>query len=230
MKRSQAIVWGGCLLAALFVFTGCARTQQERSVEPSGFLGDYSQLKTGGGERALLYYIDPAADFAGYDKIIIDDVAVWTKADVDEEQKKEFALLATYMKTAMERELQKDYTIVDEPGPGTIRLRTAVTSAQGANVALDVVTTYIPVGRVLSEGKNLALGTQSFVGSAAVEMELLDSMTNERLAAAVDARAGGKTFKSLDTWGDAKEAIDWWAERIRMRLAEVRAGEVPDAQ
>jgi len=224
-------IWGCAWLTAGLLISGCARTEQAKSVEKSGFLGDYSQLKQGKGERALLYYVNPAAEIKKYDKIMIDDVAVWMDQPVGEDEKKEYAVLAQYMKTAMERELGKDYNIVSDPGPDTIRLRTALTSAEGSNVPLDIVTTYIPIGRVISEGKNLATGTQSFVGGASIEVELLDSLTGERLAAAVDSRAGGKTYEgSTDTWGDVKGAIDYWAERVRVRLAEVRTGQVPDAQ
>jgi hypothetical protein len=34
-----------------FFLTGCATSEQARSVEKSGFLGDYSQLKKGGGKH-----------------------------------------------------------------------------------------------------------------------------------------------------------------------------------
>ena len=37
----------GAILLLMFVVTGCAATQEAKSVEKSGFLGDYSRLKEG---------------------------------------------------------------------------------------------------------------------------------------------------------------------------------------
>ena len=48
-----------------------------RSVEPSGFLGDYSQLTEGGKDRAALIYVNTAAHFARYDKLQIDPITIW---------------------------------------------------------------------------------------------------------------------------------------------------------
>jgi len=33
--------------------------QQAREAKKSGFLGDYSQLKKGDGDRAMFYYVNP---------------------------------------------------------------------------------------------------------------------------------------------------------------------------
>jgi hypothetical protein len=50
---------------------------------------------------------------------------------------------------------------------------------------------------------------------------MLDSVTGERLAAAVDKRQGGKgVFRGK--WEDTKEAFDFWAKRFRQRLDEAR--------
>ena len=56
---------------------------------------------------------------------------------------------------------------------------------------------------------------------AEAEMELLDSMSSERLAAAVDSRRGGKPA-SRGVWEDTKDAFDYWARRFRERLDAAR--------
>ena len=63
-----------------------------------------------------------------------------------------------------------------------------------------------------------------FVGKAAMEAEITDSMTSKRLAAAVDERAGAKTLRGIGgKWKDVDNAFNYWAEKIRKRLAELRA-------
>ena len=59
------------LLAAL-VLAGCGSSRQVRDVQPQGFLGDYSRLTTGASGEAALRYINPDADWASYDKVIVE--------------------------------------------------------------------------------------------------------------------------------------------------------------
>jgi hypothetical protein len=57
-------------------------------------------------------------------------------------------------------------------------------------------------------------------------MEMQDSVTQERLAAAVDAQAGNKRdfFGNFNKWDDAQDAFDNWAAQLHKRLLELRAG------
>src|SRR5262245_32395882 len=48
-----------------------------RSFAPSGFLGDYAELRRGTGSEARLVYLDSAQDFSGYTHVIIEPVVVW---------------------------------------------------------------------------------------------------------------------------------------------------------
>ena len=47
------------MAAGMVVLCGCPTTRQTRTVEKSGFLGDYSQLREGGQGEAQLVYIKP---------------------------------------------------------------------------------------------------------------------------------------------------------------------------
>ena len=74
----------------------------------------------------------------------------------------------------------------------------------------------------VSNKQFLAGDTATMVGSATVEMEVLNSVTNERLAAAVDDRAGTKVLfakRAYTTWGDVQAACSYWAGRISWQLA-----------
>jgi hypothetical protein len=106
-----------------------------------------------------------------------------------------------------------------------MRIRAALTEAQASNVTMDVVSVVLPQARILTNApKRLATGTHAFVGKAGVEVEILDSLTNERLVAAVDERSGGKTFNGItDKWDDVFETTRYWADRLREKLAEFRA-------
>jgi hypothetical protein len=71
----------------------------------------------------------------------------------------------------------------------------------------------------------VATGTAAFVGKAGIEGEIQDALTEQRLAAAVDRQVGQKRLEgATNTWDDVQGAFDYWSERLRMRLAQLRAG------
>jgi hypothetical protein len=152
-----------------------------------------------------LVYRNPRANFAAYNKVLLDPVTVWVRPDsaLKDLRPEDRQHLADDLYTKVKTALAQDYTFVDRPGPGVMRLRVAITEATQRYVALDTVSTVVPQMRVISEIKSLATGTQSFVGKASVEAELKDAQTGEVLFAAVDRQAGGKTLeKGTSSWSD----------------------------
>lgn len=224
--RKSAIRGQGFMLALLGLLAACTTTMQTRSVEPSGFLGDYSQLREGKGKEAQLIYIDDAADFSKYTKIQMDPVelhAVEGSKLEKLETEKQQALL-NYFDAAIREQLGERYTFVDAPGPDVMRLRVAVTEAKGSKVVLNTLSAIVPIGVAVSTLKLAATGTHSAVASTQAEMELLDSASGQRLAAAVDARAGRKItlrFDKFSKYAQVKDAFDYWAGRIALRLSEM---------
>lgn len=207
-------------------FSACATTEQTRSAKPSGFLKDYSQLKKGEGEQARLFYINRNINFAAYDKVMIESVTIWhgEGSDLSKVPREELQRLADYLYSATRKELESVYTIVDRPGPGVMKMRMAITEAKGSKVAGDIMTNVLPPAIVIDWGKKLATGTHSFVGKAAIEVEIVDSLSYVRLAAAVDERAGGKTFEGKTSkWDDIQKSFDVWANRLKTRLVELRS-------
>ncbi len=218
------------VLVGLFILMllGACATMQARKIETSGFLGDYSQLKEGGDGKALLVYIDPAADIKSYTRIFMDPVKLYVSSvsNMENVSYHERKVLLNYADAVIRQQLAKDYVFVRTPGPGVMRLRVAITEAEDANVTMDTISTVLPIGLALAGMQTVATGTTSFVGSAGIEAELLDSETGRRLMAAVDRRAGGKVtgeFDKLDEWRTVRAALDYWAGRLQTRLAELRA-------
>lgn len=217
----------GVLALAAGLLGGCTSTYQARKAEPSGFLGSYAQLRPGQGDEALLVYVNPRANFKAYDKILVDPVKVYAVkgSALARLPREDLQRLVNYLDATLRERLKADYLIVNQAGPGVMRLRVAITEARGAKVVLDTISTLIPMSLALSEAKNLATGSHTAVGSAGVECEGLDSMNNARLFAAVDERVGRKVTGKLDKfekWRTANDAFDYWAERLQTRLREER--------
>lgn len=224
VPRSRA---GTIAVAAIFLATSlaaCQATRQTRSATPEGFLGSYSQLRKGEGDEAQLLTIDHSANWARYDSILIDSVTIWYSRRTKRLSAENGKTLTDLLYAHLHSQLSQDYKIVDHPGPNTLRLRAAITEAKGARVVGNTITTVVPQARLLSTLAGVATDTQFFVGKAAIEAEISDSMTGARLAAAVDERAGAKTLRGLGgQWKDVSNALAYWAERLKSRLAELRA-------
>jgi hypothetical protein len=229
MMKSAKVRSGvaGIAAASIVALSACALTSQTRTVEKSGFLGDYSQLREGGQGEAQLVYVKPGVTWARYDKVVIDPVTVWTSGDstVAQVSEADRQLLADYLDASLRNSLRQDYTLVDRPEPNALRVRVAITDAKAAHVVLNTVSKVVPQLRVLTTVGGLATDTQVLVGRAGVEAEVLDGVTGERLGAAVDRRAGTKALRGgVSTWSDVQNAFDYWSDRLRTRLAELRKG------
>jgi len=226
----------GLVLALMLVVTGCAATQEAKSVEKSGFLGDYSMLKEGersafaqGAEnQALLIYKNPAADWRKYRKVMLEPVTVWMSAkdsqlkDVSVEDRQR---LATLLWAKIDEQLRKDYQMTMQAGPDVLRIQAAITEAGESNAVLDTVTSVIPQARLLSGMVSMGRGVSLFTGSSSAELKVTDSTTGAILVEAVDRRGGTKSLSGVtNSWHDVEEAYRFWAEKMRYRLCQWRGG------
>jgi len=220
----QRRAWvAAAFLVAPLVVGGCTATRGRRGApEQSGFLGDYSQLQKNPDYPAALVYVKPGVQWSRYNSIRIDSVGLWlsdaTSGISAEDRQKLTDTLFADLYTA----LGQYFTITSVPGPNTLVLRVALTQAQGAKVAVRTLTTVVPQLRMAGALVGLGGDTATTVGSATVEMEVLDSVTEERLAAGVDARAGTKVLfakRAYETWGDVDAACKYWSNRIAWQLA-----------
>ena len=128
--------------------------------------------------------------------------------------------LCNYMYTVLVTDLGKSFVIVDQPGPGVLKVSAALTDASSAVPVLRSISVVVPQARAVSVIKMAATGTYAFVGSAQGAIKFNDSVTGQLLAAAVDKRVGGASIRNVDVWqwGDAKNAMDFWGNEIDQRL------------
>lgn len=218
MKQLLAI-----LISALFLtLSGCAAHKQDiKDVTYSGFLSDYSMLEPGDDTQAVLVYRNPQLNAAAYDKILLEPIVVFYHQDAEYKgiHPDELKELTDYFTQELRTALS-GYTLVDSAAPGTLRFRIALTDLKPANPVSGTMTSLIPVGMAITAASKVATGEHTSIGETAIEIEVLDAVTNERLAAAVDRRAGAKgPFRGK--YKDAQEAFTYWSELIKQRLDEL---------
>lgn len=218
-----------CLLLILGIMmtASCARYPLDRSdstekMEKSGFLGSYEGLKPGPKGGADWVYFKEGVNFSKYNNVIFDEVTFFLKDNAKYKGIKpdDIKELTEAFNDAVRENIGKSYPLVDTPGPDTMRIRAAITDIEPSKPGVSAVSTVLPIGLGISMIKKAATGRHTGVGETSMEMEVLDSQSNERIAAAIDSFSGSKV-SGIKKWGSADEAFKFWTERIRMRLDEV---------
>jgi hypothetical protein len=215
--------WGLVLVFSFFSLillgiAGCASPKAHYS----GFLDNYPDFKPGLKGGVDLLYMKEGVDFKKYNKVMLDHIIFFTDpgAQFKGVEADELKKLEVSFHSALKNELEKEYPyvsypIVNEPGPDVMKLRVAVTTLNpGRPVVCGAAMALLPISLTLGEAKQAVTGKNIGTGNASIEAEMLDSLTNERIAAAIDNYNGTKD-SCIEKEGLAHEAFGFWAARLR---------------
>ena len=220
------------LALCLLLLSACATTQKvaiQQTDVNCAFLANECALLTPGGEGQVgLRYINPAAQWTQYNKIMIDPVTFWsgssTRVSPADQQ-----TLVNYLSQQLTLHLGQKFVIVQQPGPGIMKLDAALVDMSSATPMLRTISMMVPQARLLSSLKYLATGSFPFVGGAQAELKITDSVSGEVLGLFVDRRIGGGAVTNAFQWrwGDAENAVNHWAELAATRLSSWTSGTAP---
>lgn len=213
------------LLCVIVTFSGCAH-----KVEPlnfSGFLTDYTSLRPSPDDSGAWSYRKPGVNFKGYTHIILDPLVIWPS------QHSEYGgvdaltawKLALAFQESMSRALAGGYVIVKNPGPGVLRLRAALTDVLLERPAVSTPDQILPLANdLLIRASEKISGMNALEGEAAIEVEILDTQSRERLVAYVEKRMSSEILltRDKDSLGPVLEIFDYWGKKLRQRLDEER--------
>src|SRR5215470_19850606 len=160
--RGTRGTWAPGRVAALclvLLLPACSATQQvaiKKTDIKCGFLGaDCDRLIAGEQGQAALRYVNPNANWPQYKKVLIDPVTFWgsdtTKISAEDQQ-----TLTNFFYQAMREELGKKFEVVDQAGPGVMRVQVALTDTEAATPGLRTVSMVIPQARLLNTLKYAA--------------------------------------------------------------------------
>jgi hypothetical protein len=227
-----AILLTGVLSACSATSQGQVALQQETpagQTAPTGaaqFLGsDAALLQPGAEGQAAYVYINPNVQWSNYKKVMLKPVEFWDNPDTSvspDDQK----MLTSYFYNSLQKNLQQNFTLVDQPGPGVITVAVAIINATGATPGLRSVSLVVPQARILNYAQSLATGHAAFAGSAEAAFKATDSSSGTLLAESVDKRIGGMAVANAAQiqWGDAESAMDYWSLHITQRAVALGAG------
>ena len=202
MHVIKAICFGAIVSA---MAAGCATVQDPGR---TGFLSDYSKLK----EIEENHLVYDSGNFGNYSKFIIEPVAMLYRQPEDKRifDDEELADLQAHFATKVRKALIEDdgYQVVEANAPGTARLRIGITDVDDTIGVLNL-SIYTKI-------------TGAGLGGAAMEGELVDSVTGEQIGAVIRWGSGSRILKAGFTHtGDAKIVINRWVKDLRERIDEV---------
>lgn len=213
------------LCCAILGLGGCASSQVDPS-QYSGFLKDYSRLKptqsaTG---APVMRWIDPDVKLSKYTQVYIEPSQFYPKPQPTAViSAQALQSITRYFDTALKRELGKDLTLAQAPGPNTLIVRPAITAVSTHNEGLKPYEV-VPVALVAA-AVNTASGGRDQSVEIATEAAFLDADTNTVLAQVVRKGSGNplENDKTQLTLDDVKPVLDGWAADIRLSYAKLKA-------
>jgi len=206
---------------------GCATTQQAPADQiKCSYLGsDCSKLTPGAEGQAALRFVNPAAPWMKYKKVMVQPVTFWGGDDTSVSPADQ-QMIVDYFQGALTETITKNFEVVTTPGEDVMKVQVAITDTKTATPGLRSISTIIPQARLIGSLKQLATGTYPFVGGAQAEVKITDSVSGVVLAEAVDRRIGtGAMRAGLQwQWGDAENAINAWAQQMDNKLTAWTTG------
>ena len=205
-------------------------TKQVSGARPvGGFLPQPSLLAPGSSGQADLVYINPSTQFASYNNVIIDPVAIWTTTDsslssTTPDQRK---ALANKAHANLYNAIAKRCRMVQTASPGTLRMRFALVDAKATNATENTLATYTPYASTAYNLASLTFnnGVGYFAGTATGEGYATDARDGTLVWQAVDERGGTTSLaeNTLNTWLDVDHAMQAWSEQVADRLQQLGA-------
>ncbi len=193
-------------------------SDEEVPVSPpqSGFFAptpDFQPDSAGG--RAWVH-TRQGTDWRPYNRFIVEAVEVWPGGGHPGMDARDLQALREYLSTALVQSLQGAMSRADEPGPGVLRMRVAITQID-ATVVPHTLGTFLGLSAADARdvrGERLPLLRASF------EAELRDGATGERVMAVVDQQVGSppNRYQPQLRWKQLKSAVDTWTNKMSRRI------------
>ncbi len=203
MTHVIKVICFGTIVSAMAA--GCATVQDPGR---TGFLSDYSKLE----EIAENHLVYDSGNLGDYSKFIIEPVALVYRQAKEKQvfTDEELEDLQTHFATKVREALTEDdgYQVVEANAPGTARLRIGITDVDDTIGVLNL-SIYTKI-------------TGAGLGGAAMEGEMVDSVTGVQIVAVIRWGSGSRIGRAGFTHtGDAKIVINRWVKDLRERIDEV---------
>jgi hypothetical protein len=203
--------------------------KQEKLLDhESGFLGEsYAKLQPDPGNGDWLIYFKKFENFKRAETFLLEPVKIYLipeaeKRDIKQEDLDKLA--DTFTKAIKDKLIAGHYALVDQPGPGVMTLRFAITNVEpngGKTNAVVSGSEAVAAHAVVPVPGASMLVPRLKVGKVSVEGEMVDSASGDVEMAFMTSKSGRRFFsglKAFQKWGDIDAAFRSWAKNFRRRL------------
>ena len=213
--------WVMAVIAGGFLLAGPVAAQEKAKSMESGFLGSgYSRLKEAESPSGLKVkrWIAPEMKAGTYDTILLEPNVFFPQPksteQVSEQTLKE---INAYFDEAVRRELSGLFLFAREPGPKTLRLKTAITAVAAKDMGLKPYQ-LLPIAFIATGGKTTKQA------AIAAEFEVQDTDTGKVVAIGMREGTGVELKSATEklTLAHVKPAIDAWAKDVRAFVEAAR--------
>jgi Protein of unknown function (DUF3313) len=184
----------------------------------SGFLDDYSSLKSDPDRSGAMVYRQEGASLGNYNKIAIAPIEIWYHPNTKYKgvSPNEMKVLADTFASVITKELEPDYPVVNSTGKGVLVVRLAITNLKMKKKKRSLLG-YLPIGIAVTALKDIA-GKRITLSDATIEAELLDGETGDRIGTLIDSLSETVSKKEKPSWETLEQALLFYAKRFRSRL------------
>ncbi len=229
--KSYRIAVSMALSLFVLLLSGCGVVQDHRQSQMFKSFDDFRPGPEGGSD---LIWAKPGIKSVSdlneillqYDSVIVDQVwlVLDDKTRYDNLSEEEVIGVSEYLVEKIKQKAATRFELVDSPKEKTLRISVALTNIETPNPILAVTSSLLPFGLGISTISKVVTGEHTNVGSATIEMMISDANSGKPIVAVIDRKAGSKDLSTMiDSTDDARDAIDWWVERIGLTLR----GELP---
>ncbi len=178
-------IWISLTLLAILV-AGCRKTESVATLD------DYSKLEKA--TDSTLVYAAVANPLDGYKSFIVEPVRFDEANCGQPPNNVDFAM--AYLEISSRKAVLQHYDLAEEPAKNTAILRISLTS-------------------INSDSAIMSNPQAESISGAAIEIEIIDSITNEVLLSMVEAGAEKPvSLARLARWTIAKRTVDHWVETL----------------
>jgi hypothetical protein len=244
--RSHSFIWRILSLATAFTLAACGEsgglsglvqtgqivgggTKEIAGVQPvGGILPNSSLLNPGAAGQPDLVYRSSTANFASYNKVLLDPVEIWTAqgSQLNTVPAAQRQAAANTFYSDLYKALIKRSPMVTSPLPRTMHIRVALVDATLPNATENTIATYTPYVSTAYDLASLAFnnGVGYFAGAATAEGYATDATTGNLLWKAVDKTRrhhGDGRENTLNNWNDVDHAFQAWSEQLALRMQQL---------
>lgn len=183
----------------------------------SKFIENMPQLAKDPERAGAMIWTKPDLNRAAYTRVMIEPITIFISpsSEYQDLDANELKAIADGFSETLTRTLEPEIAVLNTAGPGVVYMRAALTNVKLTKKKRGLLG-YTPIGLVVTAVAD-AGGSRISLNEAALEVEMIDSQTGERLGVLVDQAPTAAENETL-SWDSINATFKFYAERFKARM------------